>query len=83
MNKVETNRKKTGGRKKGIPNKTTGELKDMILKALSNVGGIEYLEQRARENPVAFVSLLGRVLPLQVKGEMDHKGSITVNIKHY
>lgn len=57
------------GRKKGVPNRLTGELKDMILGALEDAGGREYLQKRATENPVAFLSLLGRVLPLQVSGE--------------
>jgi hypothetical protein len=66
--KVEGTREKTGGRQKGTPNKVTGEVKGMILEALNNVGGVEYLTERARENPVAFLSLLGRVMPLQVNG---------------
>lgn len=56
-----------GGRQKGTPNKTTGTLKEMILQALSNVGGTAYLEARAVDNPTAFLTLVGRVLPLQVK----------------
>ncbi len=40
----------------------------MILKALSNAGGIEYLQQQAQANPTAFMTLVGKVLPLQVKG---------------
>jgi hypothetical protein len=59
---------KTGGRQKGTPNKATKALKDMILEALNNKGGIEYLEQQADENPTAFLTLIGKVLPLQVNG---------------
>ena len=61
--------KKTGGRTKGTPNKVTGELKDMILGALSNKGGMAYLERQADDNPTAFMTLVGKVLPLQVTGE--------------
>ncbi len=62
---------KTGGRKKGTPNKMTGALKEMILQALDEQpgGGIGYLKLQAQENPNAFMSLLGRVLPMQVTGE--------------
>jgi hypothetical protein len=74
---------KTGGRVKGTPNKVTGELKDMILSALSQSGGVDYLVRQAEEKPVAFLALVGKVLPLQVNGELEHKGGITVNIKHY
>lgn len=57
---------KTGGRKKGVPNKNTTALKDMILQALANVGGADYLQKQATDNPTAFMTLVGRVLPLQV-----------------
>lgn len=55
------------GRRKGTPNKVTGALKDMILQALSNAGGVAYLERQAVKQPTAFLALVGRVLPLQVK----------------
>ena len=57
------------GRPKGTPNKTTKALKDMILGALSDVGGQKYLAEQARENPTAFLTLIGKVLPLQVTGD--------------
>lgn len=65
------------GRPKGSPNKTTAALKDMILQALGNKGGIKYLERQADENPTAFLTLVGKVLPLQVAGEMDHKVKVS------
>lgn len=58
--------KKTGGRRAGTPNKLTGELKDMILQALGDAGGVEYLKLQAADNPSAFLTLVGKVLPLQV-----------------
>lgn len=61
-------RKKTGGRVAGTPNKLTAELKDMILKALDEAGGVKYLKSTAASNPAAFLSLVGKVLPLQVTG---------------
>ena len=63
------------GRKKGIPNKTTTLLKDAILKAAECAGGagglVGYLEIQARKNPGPFLTLLGKILPLQVMGESD------------
>lgn len=58
-----------GGRQKGTPNKMTGALKDMVLEALEGAGGVEYLKGRAKDNPAAFLTLVGKVLPLQVTGE--------------
>jgi hypothetical protein len=57
------------GRPKGVPNKVNGLLRDMILQALEGAGGVEYLQQQADSNPNAFLSLIGRVLPLQVSGD--------------
>ena len=49
-----------GGSRKGIPNKVTAKLKDMILTALSDAGGIEYLKARALDTPGPFLTLLGK-----------------------
>jgi hypothetical protein len=58
------------GRPKGIPNKTTGAIKDMILEALSEAGGVGYLVDRANDpkTAAAFLGLVGKVLPMQVTG---------------
>jgi len=47
----------------------TAALKDMILEALHGAGGVEYLKRQAKDNPGPFLSLVGKVLPLQVTGE--------------
>lgn len=67
---------KTGGRQKGTQNKLSGDIKAMIVGALSAVGGQTYLELQSKENPVAFMALLGKVIPLQVTGESG--GAIVV-----
>jgi len=72
MSKVEENRRpKTGGRRKGTPNKMTAALKDMILKALDEAGGVDYLVQQSEETPTAFLALVGKVLPLQVNADVS------------
>lgn len=60
---------KTGGRQKGVPNKLTADVKAMILGALDKAGGENYLVARAQDQPVAFMGLVGKVLPLQLTGE--------------
>lgn len=59
------------GRPKGVLNKTTKAVKEMILEALSNKGGVEYLEKQADENPTAFLTLVGKVLPLDVNANVQ------------
>ncbi len=61
---------KTGGRKKGTPNKLTRDMKEAIIQAFNNAGGIEYLEKVAKEDQRTFCTLLGRVLPMTVDGEV-------------
>jgi hypothetical protein len=57
------------GRPRGARNKVSRELKEMILSALDKAGGEQYFVEQASKNPVAFMTLLGKVLPLQVSGE--------------
>lgn len=59
-----------GGRQKGTPNKVTKALKDMILGALDDAGGQDYLMRQASENPAAFLTLIGKVLPMQVEANV-------------
>jgi hypothetical protein len=71
------------GRKPGIPNKANGLLKDAIIQAAEEAGGrdgiVGYLTQQARKHPAAFLSLIGRVLPLQVQ-DRDTSEQIVVKI---
>lgn len=58
---------RVGGRKKGTPN-SAQHLRDMILSALDAAGGRQYLIDRAKDEPKAFMGLLGKVLPTQIGG---------------
>jgi hypothetical protein len=63
-----------GGRQAGTPNKVTAKLKDMILTALDEAhedGAVAYLKAQAAASPTAFLTLVGKVLPLQLTGEDD------------
>ncbi len=65
---------KTGGRTKGVKNKTTASIKEMIEGALSDAGGRAYLLRQAEENPAAFMQLVGKILPKDVNlgGQSDN-----------
>jgi hypothetical protein len=54
------------GRVKGTPNKVTADVREMVLGALAQAGGQAWLAKQADENPAAFMTLLGRLLPKQV-----------------
>lgn len=60
---------KTGGRKKGTPNKISRDIREAVLQSFETVGGAAYLAEQAKTNPTAYLSLVGKVLPLQVTGE--------------
>lgn len=58
------------GRPKGLQNKLTLEVKDMIRQALDGAGGVTYLEKQATDNPNAFLSLVGKIIPKDIKHEV-------------
>jgi hypothetical protein len=64
--KAPKKRQKTGGRKAGTPNKLTAPLREAILLAANGAhrdGMVGYLQEQAKKNPSAFLTLLGKVLP--------------------
>jgi len=71
MGAIESRRPPSAGigRKKGVPNKMTREVKEMILEALDKAGGVSYLAKRAVDTPGPFLALVGKILPLQVTGK--------------
>lgn len=71
--------KRGPGRPKGSRNKTTTALKEAILQAGEDAhedGLVGYLTEQAQENPTAFLTILGKVLPLV------HAGDDTAPIVH-
>ena len=60
---------KKGGRKPGVPNKLTHDIKLMILEAFDKAGGVEYLVEQSKTNPSAFMTLLGKITPTTVSGD--------------
>ena len=77
--------KKTGGRKKGTANKITQTLKEMLMGSLDSVGGQEYFERQAEANPVAYMTIIGKLIPNELKAEIDAKtdSTLTINIMRY
>lgn len=74
---------KTGGRQKGTPNKDVANIRQMIEDALEMAGGAEYLRRQSGENPAAFMSLVGRILPKETTISGPDGGPVqhSINVK--
>ena len=59
------------GRKKGVPNKTTTEIKTAVIEAFQKAGGVDYLVKLAANDPRTFCALVGKVIPLQVDANVN------------
>lgn len=51
------------GRPKGSSNKVTKTIREAIEASFDKVGGADYLAKMAIEQPSAYMTLLGKVLP--------------------
>ena len=71
--------RKTGGRTKGTPNKINADLRAMILGALGDAGGQEYLTEQAQANPGAFLTLVGKVLPTTLSGDLVNPVAVSIS----
>jgi hypothetical protein len=70
-----------GGRAKGTPNKLSGDVKAMVLGALEEKGGVDYLVEQADKNPTAFLTLVGKVLPMTVAGDPENPVKVAGKIE--
>lgn len=59
---------KTGGRRKGTPNKTTSSIKQAFLEAFEKLGGVDALVKWAAANPTDFCKFYARLLPREISG---------------
>ena len=69
------------GRPPGAQNKISLSLKNMILQALDEAGGVDYLKRLAIENSSAFASLLGRVLPTTLQASESDGGPAKITFE--
>jgi hypothetical protein len=63
---------KTGGRKKGTPNKITSSVRQMFKECFEEMGGVETMLNWAMKNKTVFYKLYARLLPIEVKTDMNH-----------
>ena len=63
---------KTGGRKKGTPNKNTVAVRQALEEAFDGLGGVKTLTDWAKTNQTEFYKLFAKLLPVQVQGEVNN-----------
>jgi hypothetical protein len=56
----------TRGSRKGIPNRTTQNIKEAIEGAFDRLGGVEYLVHVGQSDPRTFCALLAKLLPTKL-----------------
>ena len=56
----------TRGSRKGIPNRTTQNIKEAIEGAFDRLGGVDYLVRVGQSDPRTFCALLSRLLPTKL-----------------
>jgi len=75
---------KTGGRKKGTPNRAGVEVKAALEKAFTTIGGHAALARWARQNPTEFYKLWSKLLPKDINatidGQMRLSGQVTIHL---
>ena len=65
------------GRPRGSENKINREIRELIREALDQEGGSRYLRRAARETPVAFLALIGRLMVI-----IDRLGVLSLKARH-
>jgi hypothetical protein len=71
-----------GGRPKGSLDKGNALIREMIAQALDEAGGVAYLVETAKTHQAAFLSLIGKVMPVQIEGgDAPIKHSIKVTFE--
>lgn len=75
--------KKTGGRQKGTPNKLTQDAKEAIEFVAQGLGGAEGMLTWAQEDKtnerIFWSNIYPRILPKEVKAEVDAQLVVNVN----
>lgn len=66
--------KKTGGRKKGTPNKNSITVKESLKNVYERMGGDDAMLAWAQENPDEFYRHWIKMLPTEVKNDITSNG---------
>ena len=64
---TKTKNQKYANRKPRGKSKLSKDMKEIIHLAFSRAGGVDYLVEQARSEPKAFMGLLGKIVPNEVR----------------
>ena len=67
------------GRPKGIPKKFTRQMREVILEAFEELGGVKYLVDIGRRNPALFIPLLAKIIP----AKLDIETGVVLSLRDY
>lgn len=69
------------GRKPGVPNKNTAQIKSAFVEAFEKRGGTKALLKWAESNETEFYRLASKLIPSEIKGELTgpNGGPVEVN----
>lgn len=75
---IKKKREKTGGRKKGTPNKTTEELRNLVVALTnSNFENVQKaLEEVRKEDPAKYVALNTKFIELVLPKQQEIKAEV-------
>lgn len=68
---------KTGGRKKGTPNKATVAVKEALVSAFNDLGGVDALTRWGIDNQTEFYKLWSKILPQEIRSDVTLRKPIT------
>jgi hypothetical protein len=66
------------GRTRGSKNLINRTIQELIREALDQVGGSRYVAEVARKRPDVYLSILGRLIPTELKAELDRPVMVVV-----
>lgn len=58
--------RKTGGRKKGTPNKLAGDVRANVLAVFEKLGGVDAMVKWAQQKPTDYYLIYSKLLPKDV-----------------
>lgn len=69
--------KRPRGRPKGSRNRVGLRAKEALEQTFASLGGVDGLAAWAKDHPTDFYRLYAKLLPLEVRADVQHQGAVT------